>query len=175
MALLLSFIKKLNWRHILIHFLAIWSFITSFKYFSYLYDTRLFKIIIPGNSSAYLEAIKTQKIFLTEIVDYAYVVNSSWLLGLLSACIISLVISLRKHWFWVNSLLSFLAVFIVNIILFKRGHPEGYFAAIYNNPIPLSVTTSMIIGLLCLTIGCWLFFSRFVNNFISTITNTLAG
>ena len=167
-------IKRLNWRQILIHFLASCSFTISFKYLLFLYDIRLFKIIQENDSiNLQLTAIKRQNIGITEIMNYVFFSTSYWLWAVLLAFLISLFISLRKHWFWVNSMLSFIGVVIIYKNPLERRPPERDLNTIYHNLMPLSVGYCIAIGILFLAIGLWMFFSRSINNFIASTIQIL--
>lgn len=97
-------IKGLNWRQILIHFLAIWLIMYAFNLSSYLIDIRIFKMIIPGNKPDLMQALKEETVSWDEVKTYIYLTSSFWFYGLLLGLLISLIISIKRHWFWVNTM-----------------------------------------------------------------------
>lgn|GEM_PF-6294650 len=71
-------LKKLNWRQILIHFLAIWLIMYSFKLSSYLINIRIFKMIIPGNKPDLMQAFREETVSWEEVKTYIYLTSSFW-------------------------------------------------------------------------------------------------
>lgn len=160
-----NFLSKLNWRLILIHFIACWLFMYAFAELMVLHDFR-FKMslrdislakaqVLPGDSERFMEA--------------ALWANLSYIIGLLAALIISLIVSYKKHWYWLNSLLAYGFVFEL-----RRFHLSGwqYLRAIFLTPGKLFSDDTQLYylanGLVMLILGLLLFFSKISIHFISS-------
>ena len=168
-------IKRLNWRQIVIHFLATWLIMYSFKLSSYLIDIGHFKTIMPGNKPDLIQALKGSIVSLDEFEDYIFLTSSFWFYGLLLGLLISLIISIKRHWFWFNTIISSCGVYFIFSfrVYFIYGMPfhekysAGWHTTIYSNNIPPSIFWHTTIAVLCLAAALWMFFSRRMNRFIA--------
>jgi len=107
-----NFISRLNWRQILLHVIAFWFFIYAFETFAYLTDTKFIELFRHSNQEITRTTLEENGISSSNITDLLFTVTAAGLSGLVVAFIISLVISIKQHWFWVNSLIVLLIFFI---------------------------------------------------------------
>src|SRR3954462_8193117 len=107
------FISKINWRQLLIHFIATWFFIHSFQTLSYLSNTRLIKIYGGANEGTEMNALFNNGITTSDLVDFCFWTACSGFIGLLVAFVISLIISIKKGWFWFNSLIVLIVTYLL--------------------------------------------------------------
>jgi hypothetical protein len=161
-----NFISRLNWRQILLHLIAFWFFIHAFETLSYLTDTKfveLFRQSSQALTRTTLEENGMSALNMTELIFKLSVAN---LIGLVVAVIISLVISIRQHWFWVNSLIALLIMFIPINLGFLNWE---YLREIFWIPGQLFSNTTiefLINGIILLTIGLLIFFWKRARRFI---------
>ena len=151
------FISKINWRQILIHFVAFWFFILSFQTLSYLHNIKLINILQHSNEHSLSKDLSDNGIKSSEFVNTMIWINVSGFFGLLAAGSISLVISIRQHWLWVNTLIA-----IILIYIFERFNFLGwrylvrsvwYLGRTLNN----STAAFLFIGIILLVIGILMF------------------
>jgi hypothetical protein len=169
-------IKKLNWRQILIHFLAIWLIMYSLKHSSYFIDMRIFKMIIPGNKPDLLQALKENTVSWDEVKTYISLTSSFWFYGLLLGFLISLIISIKRRWYWVNTIISSCGVYLIYRMpevffnyrmSFDKKYSAGWHTTIYPNYITPSIFWYTTVAVFCLAAALFLFFSKRVNKFIA--------
>ncbi len=154
-----KFISRINWRLILLHLIAAWFFIEAFKELSYLHDLKWREVF----TQKWLRE-SYDKSRLIAAIDYPYYFAS---LGLLVAFIISLGISIKQHWFWVNSLI----VFIIGYLLYRLGFLGwNFFKYIFlqqGKLFPFDSAAHYLADCLpMLALGLIIFFSGFTNRFI---------
>jgi len=131
----------------------------SFFILSFLHDLKGHEVFTEKGQTTSFDELR-----LVSLIDWMFY---SPYIGLLVAFIISLSISIRKKWFWINSLL----VFILGC-LFKRLDFDGwnYLKNIFLAPgkflDPHSAWYYLVNGLPMLLIGVLLFFSTWTNRFI---------
>jgi hypothetical protein len=146
-----NFVSKLNWRLIVIHLIACWFFIYSFQELFVLHDFEFLMMI--GR------AIRPQKIAPFILYDDMIWSHGGNLIGLLAGFLISFMISVKQHWYWVNSLIVFLIAYLL-----LRFHLSGwqFLRIIFLAPGGLSkydtIGFYLINGLVMLIIGLLLFF-----------------
>jgi hypothetical protein len=163
-----NFLSKLNWRLMVIHFVACWFFIYGFQQLAALHDialTNAFTNIKNVDDDKMLNVIK--RFGASRIATEALWINLSGPLGLLTGFIISLLVSLKHKWYWLNSVI----VFVVMILL-KRFKLLGwyYLKQIVLEPGYLfkSPTARFLAnGLIMLAIGLSLFFMKWSIRFIN--------
>jgi hypothetical protein len=163
-----TFISRLNWRLVLLHLVAFWFFIYAFKTFSYLYDIKLL------DAFRYSKGDLTSKEFVEkgfEASDLTYFMlwtSVSGFIGLLVGFIISVTLSIKRHWFWINSLLAFIAMYLLyrfdllGWTYFKKLF--GYLGQKLNN----STAEFLLNGCILLTIGILLLFLKGPTKFIES-------
>ena len=163
------FISKINWRQILIHFVAFWFFILSFQTLSYLHNIKLIKILQHSNESSLNKDLSDNGIKSSEFVNTMIWINVSGFFGLLIAGSISLAISIRRHWLWVNTLIAFIMIYIFNRLNFLGWHNlmrlVWYLCRTLNN----STFVFLFIGIIFLISGILMFSLkrtiRFIENY----------
>ncbi|HEX5154594.1 MAG TPA: hypothetical protein VFW07_24275 [Parafilimonas sp.] len=160
--------SKINWRQILIHAVAAWFFMAAFQTLSYLYNVDLIKILRQSNFETGTEdVLKKHGISMEEFTAFLLFTNFSALAGLLVAFIISLFVSSRQHWYWINSLLAF----ILTYILFRFDLLGWeYLRKFFWYPGQLFTSTAiefLVNGLILLAIGFLVLFLPRSKRFIS--------
>jgi len=167
-----NFISKLNWRLIIVHLVACGFFIYSFKMFSYLHDNKFLMGLLnhPKNWIANPQNWHFNAITLS--YDLLWI-GLSQVVGLLVGFMISLMITIKNQWYWVNSLI----VFVLGMI-FSKFNLFGwkYLKIIFLTPGSFfkdySIGYLLVNGLVMLTIGCLLFFLRWPKHFINRGRNS---
>ena len=155
---------KLNLRQIALHFIAFCFLYYSFKTFSFLSNTKIIDIFRQQNQDIY-EAVKNQGITTTELVHFDFLTKTAGTIGLLFAFFISLTISIKRKWFWVNSLIIFIAAFL--LARFDLGW--FYLKKFLWFPGHLLTNTHfefIVNGTILLAVGLLIFFLKPTNKFI---------
>lgn len=158
-------ISKLNWRQIVIHFVAFWFLIYAFQTFSYLFFTNLIDNIRQNNgefSKNYFDSDSN-----TENVTYFLIWTTySGFIGILTAFIISIVMTLKRNWFWINSLIVFILTFILHrfdLLGWTFIKPVFYYIGQLLND---TTKEFWVNGIILLIIGLSIFFSNVSIKFI---------
>ena len=132
----------------------------------------LVNILRQSNFETGTDILKKHGISTEEFAAFLLFTNFSALAGLLVAFIISLIISSRQHWYWMNSLLAF----IVTYILFRFDLLGWeYLRKIFWYPGQLFKNTAsefLINGIILLSIGLLVFFLPRSKRFISNKSGT---
>jgi hypothetical protein len=154
--------KRINWRQILVHFIAAWLLTYASKLFGYFRDIPFLKVLMKRDSDSTLQYIKNRNWGTGDLVSYAAFVNETWIIGLLLAFIISLSVALIRHWWWMNSVIVIILVYVVNFISarFINNTTGQWFSTVYNFPIPASINSFIAVGILSTISSCLLFFSH---------------
>lgn len=163
-----DFVARLNWRQILMHFIAFWFFIHAFQTLSYLYDTKLIDTVRQSNGQLNSQALVDNKVETSDLTYFVLWPSVSGFVGLLVAFIISLTISIKRQWFWANALFVFVLTYILyRFDLLGWTYLKQFFWYLgqkFNN----SIIEFLINGVILLTIGLFIFFLRRPNQFIET-------
>jgi hypothetical protein len=158
-----NFLSKLNWRLILIHLCACWFFIYSFQVLVYLHDYNFVSIILkyPKNPEKWpFDAHR----FYNDILW----LGLSKYIGLLTGFLISLAICIKRHWFWLNSLIVFLVAFLLSrFYLFGWRYLKHIFLAPGSLFKENSFRYFLVNGLIMLIIGLVLFFLSYWAKFMT--------
>jgi hypothetical protein len=173
-----ALLQKLNWRLMLLHFLAMWLFTYAFKTVGIVYDYDFFRFIKEhyhqNQSDNFLKALanaypgRTAARLALDVALDNLRVQLLRTTGLLSAFLVSLAITIRMRWFWPNSLIAFLAA--IAVYEYYETIPDYLSPTFYISYFPLkldSVWGLVIAGGISLVVGLWLFFSKKVMRFIS--------
>ncbi len=158
-----NFLSKLNWRLILVHFIACWFFMHAFKQLGYLYDYNFLERVLNNNYKDF------SGYRLSMAMIRAYVIGD---IGLLIGFGISLMISRKYKWFWANSLIVLLSLFV--LYFFDRfywdylRHFIMFPGSIFKSDWAYIVTGSLPM----LAIALCLFFLKRVIRFIDGKKNT---
>ena len=150
----------------LTHFVAFCFFIYAFQTLSFLYDTKLVDTVRHSNEQEIIKTLNENGTTASDLVYFSKWTGTSGFIGLLVAFIISLIISFRRHWFWVNSLFAF----IVTYLLYRFDLLGWTFLKkIFWYPGQLfrkSTIEFLLNGIILLTIGLLIFFLKRPNQFI---------
>jgi hypothetical protein len=162
------FISKLNWRQILLHFAAFWFFIHAFQTLSYLYDVKLIDSVRQSKEQDPIEILRASGTSIATLTNFVLWTNVSGFVGLLVAFIISLAISFKRHWFWINALIAFILSYLLyRFDLLGWTYLRSFFWYLgreFNN----SMVEFMLNGIILLAIGLLIFFLRAPNQFIES-------
>lgn len=102
-------ILKINWRHIIIHFLAI-SFISSgFTKFSVFFHMPLFEMMASGDYGSL-----SQEEFLQMRVDFLMTTAMIAAISKIGSLTLCVIISLKRKWFWLNSVTAFILLLVMD-------------------------------------------------------------
>ena len=174
-----SLLRKLNWRLIVVHFLAIWLCMDAFRIFANLYDYRFLHILhytfVTLHSSPkamqnlHLKYPDTQ--FGARLAENMFRMALLQLVGLIGAFLISLAVTLKMRWFGLNSVLAFIAgvaLFIGKRVIYGKITPIYYISYIqYIFPNKLnSIWGFGTTALIALILAILLLFSPFTIRFI---------
>ena len=161
-----NFISRLSWRQILLHSIAFWFFIHAFETFSYLRDTKLIELYRHSNDQITETTLEKNGMSVSNMSDLLIGASVAGFIGLCVAFIISLAISIKRHWLWVNSMIALLIMFIPVRFGYLHWH---YLKEIFWFPGLIFSNTKIefiINGIILLTIGLLIFFWRLSNRFI---------
>ncbi len=161
-----NFISRLNWRQILTHFLAFWFFIHAFETLSYLNNTPLLEIVRHSNSQDLKQKLADNNVSAADLTYFVVWTSTSGFLGLIVSFVISLAISIRRNWFWLNSLV----VLIVTYVLYRFDllgwkYLKKFFWC-FGQTFSDITTEFVANGTLLLMIGLLIFFLKRPNTFI---------
>lgn len=160
------FISRINWRQILVHFVAFWFFIYAFQTLSYLYDTKLVDTIRYSNSQDSIKTLTDNGTTTSNLVFLQLYVNISGLIGLLIAFMISLAISIKKHWLWINPLIAFALMYtLYRFDLLGWTYLKQTFWFL-GQRFRNSTAEFLLNGTILLTIGLLIFLLKHPNRFI---------
>ncbi|MGZ3752208.1 MAG: hypothetical protein ACXVA2_20520 [Mucilaginibacter sp.] len=103
-----KFLSKLNWRLMLIHLAACWFFIYAYGEFFALHDYEYLKKL-----AMYFDNPSAHKLISADFDSGRFTNDLRWsaysgLAGLLTAFMISLLLSIRHKWYWLNSVIVLL-------------------------------------------------------------------
>lgn len=154
-----NFLSKFNWRLIVIHTIALGFFIYAFKMFVYLHDPEIWVKMEHGN----VVGVDTKR-----YVNDVYWGAFSGLVGAFIGLIISLLLSLKNKWYWLNSVIAVvIAVNLMEYDLFGWGLLKhilllpGTILESYNGYV-------LVNGFVMLAIGALLFFLKPIRKFINS-------
>jgi hypothetical protein len=173
-----SLIQKLNWRQILLHFVATWFFLFAFQQFAFLTSPTKFdasRMFVKTNTDEAVKYLHDKGFSAAEIIRYFFYAKAAWIAGLIIAFIISLTIAKTKGWFWINSLVVFLTVFLLaGQDLLGWTYLKNIFlmpGRIFTDTLFYLLTNGLV--LLCLGVFVFSFskFNNFIDNHNLTINN----
>lgn len=163
-----NFISRLNWRHILIHFVAAWFFMYAFQTLATLHDIKLVDIFRQSDAGNIRNNLELNGRTVSDLSYFKLWNGIGKTPGLLIAFIISLIISIRKKWFWFN---SFIVLMLMYILSWFGLTGWKYLKRIFLKPGDFFENTTfefLINGLILLTLGLLTFFLHHTNKFIVT-------
>jgi hypothetical protein len=154
-----KFLSKLNIRQLIIHFIAFWLLIYGIHTLASLYD---FKFLYSDF------ALKQQGEFLQRFNNDLFIIYQSGNLGIIIAYIISYRLSVKRNWYWINSIMVFIVVFALYFIdHLGWEHLKATFLypgrAIFGDD---SLAAVIINGLIMLAAGFFLLLKKQIIDFI---------
>ncbi|HZY35387.1 MAG TPA: hypothetical protein VFE53_01990 [Mucilaginibacter sp.] len=166
-----NFASKLNWRLIAVHFAACWLFIYAFKELVILHDFSFWMSMI-NHSKSWFKTPTNWDYDVSRLRSNFMWLNLSGCAGFLIAFFISIMITIKKHWFWVNSLIVFLigcALGMSNLLGWD------YLKYIFLAPGHFfkfdSIWYFIVNGTVMLVIALLLFFLKIIRRFVSPTNN----
>jgi hypothetical protein len=148
---------KLNARLLVIHFIACWFFIYAFQTLAFLYDYKFL----------FVQSADTRAHDVARFQMDMKVYNEAGFLGLLIAYLISWRISLKRNWFWINSVVVFvLAYFLKQFGWLGWSTLQKVFLAPGHLFKINSIAAFATNGIFMLTIGLVLLFLNSIKRFI---------
>jgi hypothetical protein len=164
--------NKINWRLLLIHFIATFFFILSVKQFTPLSDIELIELIDKYGVKDGVSHLNDTDIFSGRIEHLFYMLLMSEPIGLLLGFAVSLTIVLRKKIYWLNAVIVALATYVLirlgfyNLNIFKT-----IFFSFGRLTTPLiSLKIKLITnGVLLLFFGLFILFNKWTNKYISVL------
>jgi hypothetical protein len=153
-----SFFANLNPRLMAIHFIAFWFFMYGFFILAFLHDYNFLHL-----TSERTMLLNDKGRFITD----KEFIRQSGNFGLLAGYIISWVISTKRNWHWVNSVIIFIPAFV----LYNLGYLGWNFVHdFFQTPGKLfrsdSIGYYVTSGLVMLAIGCLIIFSKRLMRYI---------
>jgi len=100
-----NLMSKINFRQIVIHFIAAWFFMFAFQTLFSLHEIKILNIYRFVDKNKIIYEFDKQGITASDAVNFIFWTNVGKTAGLLIAFIISLIISLKNGWSWANSLI----------------------------------------------------------------------
>lgn len=152
-----DFTSKLNWRLMIVHILACWFFFQAFQLFGFLYDYK------------YLEQIRLHNYKGLDGRRIAMIPYRAALIGLgafLCGFAISVTLSFKYKWSWVNSIIVFLGAFLLLFLdrfYFAYIKPVLHFPGRFFKSDWAYILTN---GSFMLAVGLLLFFLKGIVKFI---------
>jgi len=152
-----SIVSKFNIRLLVIHFVAFWLFIYGFQTLAYLYDFN-FLIFLPVE--ARINDVPRTNFDMK-------VVAQAGLVGAIVAYLISWRISLKRNWFWLNSTLVFVLVYVLKLYDLLGWSKLQKVFLLPGSIFRLNTRTYFIANAgIMLAIGCYLLFAKPIKRFI---------
>ena len=167
-----KFIARLNWRQVVIHFIATWFFMYSFQTLAFLHNTKLIGLIRQSSNGDITKSLNQSGIPASELLYFNLWTGIGNTIGLLVALIISLTISIRQKWFWVNSIIVLVLAYSLSWFNLLGW---TYLKKIFLTPGEIFRNTTLEFltnGIILLTLGLLTFFLSKANNFIATGSRT---
>ncbi len=153
--------KKLNWRLIAVHAIAAGLLIYACELFGYFSDVAFLRVLLKGDDGLTLQYIKSNNWSTVDVFDYTSWVLETWLIGLILALIVSLCVARVRHWWWVNSMVVIVIVYILRYSRARilQDHAQEWYSRLFHFPFPGSVGAFATVGASCLLCSYYLFFS----------------
>jgi len=157
-------LKRLNWKLILVHFIATWLLIHSFYILSYLHDIEFTEFIMKNRSQ--VPDFDEIPFDTKRMSDFFMITGVSKFIGLLVAFIISLSISIYRKWFWLNSVLVLLITYTLFRLDFLLWDYLKVIFRFIGGFMPNIILDFLVDGLVMLFLGLLIFFSKKINQII---------
>lgn len=163
-------LKRLNWKLILLHFVATWFFIHSFYILSYLHDIEFTEFIIKNRNE--IPVFDEIPFDTKRMGNFFMITGVSKFIGLLVAFIISLGISLYRKWFWLNSVLVLLITYTLFRLDFLLWDYLKVIFRFIGGFMPNVILDFLVDGLVMLFLGLLIFFAKKSTQLINYGKNT---
>ncbi len=105
--------KKVNWKHLAVHGLAIWMLQKAGAQAGLLTDTELLNILADPSMAPDMHDGEILQRRFEMLIRMGYFSGGAILAGFLC----SMFITLRQKWYWLNSLLAFLLVLLITWLM----------------------------------------------------------
>ena len=102
---------RLNFRQILIHFIATWFLMFAFQTLFSLHETKMIDIYRQVDRNRIMYEFDRRGLTAADFVNFTFWTNVGKTVGLLIAFIISLTIAIKNKWFWANSLIILISAY----------------------------------------------------------------
>ncbi|WP_345094602.1 hypothetical protein [Flavobacterium chungnamense] len=159
--------KKINYLQIIIHFIAACIFMISATTYSRLYNIKILKLIYQNGFKNVVNDFDNYGITPNDIAYFTISTNISSFIGLTIAFLFSILLSLKKKWSIINSFIVFLLGFLVlKLDILDKLYLRKFVTP--NHLLDNLVANYLLCGTLLLFLGCTLFFSRYLNDKISS-------
>jgi hypothetical protein len=151
-----SFFSNFNARLMIIHFIAFWLFIWAFETLAFLHDYEfLFSITQTFNRINLRSQVNADLDFIMEAGN----------IGLLAGYVMSWIISTKKGWHWINSIVIFVLAFLIRNFL-TRSFPDNILL-LPGGPFRVySIWAHIVLPIILIGVGLLLFFSKQIIRFI---------
>ena len=161
-----TFIVRLNWRQIVMHFIATWFFMYSFQTLSFLHNLKLTDLVRQSKESEIIKALHNSGISVSETLYFTLWIHLGKTIGIVTAFVLSLILSIERKWFWVN---SFIVLFLAYGLSWFSSLGWRYLNKIFLTPGQIFKNTLLEFltnGLILLMLGLLTFFVAKSNKFI---------
>jgi hypothetical protein len=163
-----QFISRLNWRLIVVHLAACWLFINAFWMFSYLHDPELIAFVRDHRPPVGVDH-KHNDAYLKEFDRFGSGRITYTLIWAAYGEMAALFLVIKKHWYWLNSLIVFAAFILFGLLKVEIWR---YVGSVFSTPGRLfkaeSIGYLLVNGLVMLGLGVLLFFSNKIIAFINS-------
>ena len=160
-------LQKFNRRQIIIHFIATWFFMYAFQVLSFLHNLRLFLLIKSSIVNNQLDTTAiSSKFSASAINSYYFWTSTANTIGLFVAFIFSLILSVRRKWFFGNSLLVVLIAYTLGYAGWLGWEWLGKLFWVPGMMFKDPVYQYVINGFVLLVFGCSCFLLPPINQYI---------
>ena len=135
----------------------------AFRMLAFLTNIKLLEAILNPKSDLNEEQGK----ILSDVLSFSITTSLIGSLGLLISFIISLVISLKKKWGWINSVLVFVIIYSLGWLSIRGESITSVLFTAFGKLSTNLVFKISAIGMLLIMSSSLLFFSKKVNKFIA--------
>jgi len=152
-----SSVSKFNVKLLVIHFVAFWLFIYGFQTLAFLYDFN-FLIFLPVE--ARINDVPRTNFDMK-------LVTQAGLVGAIVGYLISWRISLKRNWFWLNSVVIFVLIYVLKLYDLLGWSQLQKVFLLPGQIFRLNTRTYYVTnGGVMLALGCFLLFSNKIKRFI---------
>jgi len=169
-----QFTSKLNWRLMAVHLVAYWFLWEAFKYFAVLYDFDFVVDFYHHYFSKHITDDKFRRVSpndFNRLLHYNMAVKLIPLSTFVIALVLSVVISIIKRWYWLNSVIVFILVLALFVIWgADKIHisPWTYLQYVFGKPgyffkgAMYFITNGAVLLIISLSLFFWKPITRFI-------------